>query len=132
MIWKNAGCCTGRSSRTSRPGRCTPSPHSGAASFPYWMPCALGAQTFWTGWTSSHRAVQKSQQENRDRLSCCSFHNCISGSNEKILFSNTSRETDAFFTFTTLLNCSGANRWNIVFMAKAWVTTRILVFSSIP
>jgi hypothetical protein len=38
------------------------------------MPCAIGAQAFWTGWTSNHRAVQKSQQENRDRLSCWLYY----------------------------------------------------------
>ena len=73
MIWRNAGCCTGKSSRISHPGRCIPSLHLGVASFPYWMPCAIGARAFWTGWTSHHHAAQKNQQENLDWLSCWFF-----------------------------------------------------------
>ncbi len=60
------------------------------------------------------------------------FINYKSGSNEKTPPSYISRETAAFFTFPTLLNCSGANEWNIVFMAKAWVTTSILLFFPTP
>lgn len=63
MIWRNAGCCTGKSSRTSRPGRCTPSLHLDGASFPYWMPCAIGAQVFWTGWISSPHVTQKNSKK---------------------------------------------------------------------